>query len=92
MACISSTWSRITGPRKLPKRGSGRRASRAASKSGLNRALTIGLVARCPYSLLKFSQWVVREQILADHPVQVMIKNTSTIRQHIERPRLISIN
>jgi hypothetical protein len=47
-----------------------------------------------PLSILpsQFSQWVSREQILANHPVQVMIKNTSTIRQHIEWPSLISVN
>jgi len=47
-----------------------------------------------PFSTFRpqFSQWVLYEEVLADHPVQIMIKNTSTICQHIERPRLISIN
>src|SRR5438552_9778013 len=53
MACLRATSSCITGPRKLPKRSAGRRASSATSKFGFSSARTTGAVVRCPYWVLK---------------------------------------
>ncbi len=76
---------------KLPKRGSGRSASSAASGLGFNSARTTGVVVRCPYCALKSANGLPVSARLFTLQSRKRFNKTRTIRDYVERPHQGSI-